>query len=180
MKPAYLLILGLGAAPVWADGCPQARDLSALDPLYEALAQAPNEGAARQIVNQMWLIWDDAPDEPSQEILNRGMQARAAFDFATALAQFDLLVAYCPFYAEGYNQRAFVNYLRQDYAAALPDLTRALELNPRHVGALSGRALSLLALGQDVEGQEALRDALNVNPWLPERRLLKNPLNDTL
>jgi tetratricopeptide (TPR) repeat protein len=167
-----LILLPL-AAPLWADGCPTAPDLSAMAPLYDQLQDAPNEQAARLITNKMWGFWDDAPDEASQEMLDTGMKARAGFDFFNAIEMFDRLVAYCPFYAEGYNQRAFVNYLRQDYSAALPDLERALELNPIHVGALSGRALSLLALGREDEGQLALRDALKVNPWLPERRLLK-------
>ena len=34
----------------------------------------------------------------------------------------DRLVEYCPNYAEGYNQRAFVSFLRQDFEAALVEL----------------------------------------------------------
>lgn len=173
-----ILTFSLMASPLWADGCPVAPDLSGMAPLYQKLLDAPDERSARLITNEMWGFWDDAPDEASQEMLNAGMQARAAFDFFNAVEMFDRLVAYCPFYAEGYNQRAFVNYLRQDYAAALPDLEKALELNPLHVGALSGRALSLLALGREEDGQVALREALAVNPWLPERSLLK-PLPGT-
>ncbi|KUF11184.1 tetratricopeptide repeat protein [Pseudoponticoccus marisrubri] len=161
-------------SPLQADGCPEAPDISGqMAPLYQQLRNAPDAMAARQITAQMWALWDDAPDEPSQAMLDEGMRARAQFDFLRALDRFDALVGYCPFYAEGYNQRAFVNYLRQDYAAALPDLDRALELRPRHVGALSGRALTLLALGREAEGQAALRAALEINPWLSERALLK-------
>ena len=32
----------------------------------------------------------------------------------------DELIAYCPDYAEGYNQRAFAEYLRFNYSAAIP------------------------------------------------------------
>ncbi|MGR3370448.1 MAG: tetratricopeptide repeat protein [Sagittula sp.] len=175
------LVMSLAAAPVLADGCPEAPDISAeIDPLYEELLQAPDEMTARGITNRMWLLWDNAPDEPSQEMLDEGMRARASFDMVRALKRFDALVSYCPFYAEGYNQRAFVNFIRQDYAAALPDLDRALELNPRHVGALSGRALTLIALGRDDEGQAALRAALEINPWLVERRLLKEEPGEEL
>lgn len=169
-----LFIAAVMAGPAFADGCPVAPDHSeALQPLYDQLQQAEGDMDARLVSNQMWQYWADAPDEASQEILDEGMKARAAFDFVRALDRFDRLVDYCPFYAEGYNQRAFVTYLRQDYAGALPDLDRALELNPKHLGALSGRALSLLALGRDLEGQKALREALALNPWLTERHLLK-------
>lgn len=162
------------AGGAFADGCPVAPDHSEpLQVLYDQLQQVDGDMEARKVSNQMWQYWADAPDEASQEILDEGMQARAAFDFVRALDRFDRLVGYCPFYAEGYNQRAFVTYLRQDYEGALPDLERALELNPKHLGALSGRALSLLALGRDLEGQKALREALELNPWLSERHLLK-------
>ena len=162
------------AAPVLADGCPTAPDHSAeMDPLYEALLVAPDETAARMITNQMWGYWGNAPDEASQAMLDEAMRARARFDFLRALDRLDTLVGYCPFYAEGYNQRAFVNFLREDFAAALPDLDRALELNPRHIGALSGKAVTLFALGREEEAQVALRAALAINPWLAERALLK-------
>ncbi|GGF83206.1 Tetratricopeptide repeat-containing protein [Mameliella alba] len=162
------------AAPVLADGCPTAPDHSEeMDPLYEALLAAPDETTARLITNRMWGYWDNAPDEASQAMLDEAMRARARYDFLRALDRLDTLVGYCPFYAEGYNQRAFVNFLREDFAAALPDLDRALELNPRHIGALSGKAVTLFALGREEEAQVALRAALAINPWLAERALLK-------
>jgi tetratricopeptide (TPR) repeat protein len=176
-----LSVLCLVASPALADGCPTAPDhAAALEPLYEALQRAPDEMTARGISNQLWQLWDDAPDEASQQMLNEGMGARAVADYARARARFDALVGYCPFYAEGYNQRAFVSFLEGNYAAALPDLDQALALNPRHIGALSGKALTLLALGRDEEGQAVLRAALALNPWLSERHLLREPAGDDL
>lgn len=174
----FLLFFG---SPLLADGCPTAPDHSAeMDPLYRALLTAPDEMSARLITNEMWGYWDNAPDEPSQSMLDEGMRARARFDFVFALDRLNALVSYCPFYAEGYNQRAFVNFLREDFEAALPDLERALDLNPRHVGALSGRAVTLIALGRDDAAQDALRAALAVNPWLPERAMLQVSDGDDL
>lgn len=172
IRATLVSILWAGAA--LADGCPVAPDhTAALQPLYEALQQVDNDFEAQQLSNEMWKYWAQAPDEASQEMLDEGMSARASWDFLRAMERFDTLVSYCPFYAEGFNQRAFVNYLRQDYEAALPDLDRALELNPRHIGALSGKALTLLAMGRDLEGQKTLRDALELNPWLSERHLIQ-------
>ena len=173
-KKMIFSALLLWAGPVLADGCPEAADhTAALQPLFEQLQTVEGEMEAKALSNQMWRYWVDAPDEASQSMLDDGMAARQVWDFVRALDRFDALVSYCPFYAEGYNQRAFVNYLRQDYAAALPDLNRALELNPKHVGALSGKALALLALDREAEGQTALREALALNPWLTERHLIK-------
>ncbi|WP_121067180.1 tetratricopeptide repeat protein [Chachezhania antarctica] len=153
--------------------CPPAPDHTAeLEDLIAEVQAAPNEGAARAISNRMWALWADAPDEPAQAILDRGMTQRRSFDLLGAQRAFDRLIDYCPDYAEGYNQRAFVAFLRQDYAAALPDLDRALEISPRHVAAMSGRALSLIGLGRLAEARVALSQALELNPWLPERRLI--------
>ena len=105
------------------------------------------------------------------------MERRAGYDFNGAIKDFDTLIEYCPNYAEGYNQRAFVNFIRGDYEISLADLDRAIEITPDHIGAITGRALALMQLGQNREGQLALREALLLNPWLPERNRLV-PLDD--
>ncbi|MDO6755407.1 tetratricopeptide repeat protein [Phaeobacter inhibens] len=166
---------GAGRAPSYVDGasCPAAPDhQGAVDQLIGRVQAAPDEASAQQISNQFWQYWADAPNAEAQALLDRGMTRRSAFDFLGALEAFDRLVAYCPDYAEGYNQRAFVHYLRRDFAAALRDLDRALDLSPRHVAALSGRALSLYGLSRLDEAREALDQALSLNPWLPERYLV--------
>ncbi len=158
--------------PVQASDCPAAPDHSArLDGLLHEVQKAATEDQAREIANRMWEFWADAPDSQAQAMLDRGMIKRTALDFLGALEDFDQLIAYCPDYAEGYNQRAFVQYLRRDFAAALRDLDRALELSPRHVAAMSGRALSLYGLSRLDEARAALAEALALNPWLPERQL---------
>ena len=104
------------------------------------------------------------------------MAKRESFDFLGARDALDALVEYCPQYAEGYNQRAFASFLRRDYAAALVDLDKTLEIMPNHIAAMSGRGLTLLGMGRTEEGQEALRNALRLNPWLAERSLIDDPI----
>lgn len=169
-----LALLSLLASPALAETCPAAPDHTA--PVAELLLQVQNatdETEAKIISNKLWEFYADAPDTIAQEILDRGMRKRAAWDLLGARDDFDALVEYCPDYAEGYNQRAFVNFLRSDFGAALPDLEKAISLSPQHVAAKSGRALVLIGLGEDAEAQEALAEALELNPWLPERALLK-------
>lgn len=174
MRRLFLILALAAPLPVLADGCPEAPDHSVtLDALLGDLQTAAGDMEARSVSNRMWELWLDAPDEPSQAMLDEGMRFRSSFDYLGAMERFDKLVNYCPFYAEGYNQRAFIHFLREDFAAALPDLDRALEINPRHVGALSGKALTLLALGREADGQRVLREAVALNPWLNERALLK-------
>ncbi|MEI4262681.1 tetratricopeptide repeat protein [Roseovarius sp. D0-M9] len=165
----------LVAAPTLlaADTCPAAPDHSdALAALIEEARSAENRRAGMAVSDKMWALWADAPDTRAQELLDEGMERRQSYDYDGALAAFEALVAYCPDYAEGYNQRAFISYLRQDFEAALPDLDAALERTPRHVAALTGKALTLVALGRKGEAALALRAALDMNPWLSERALL--------
>lgn len=174
MKPVFAFLFSVGTA--FAGECPQAPDHSAeVDALIALVQVADNQLTAQELSNDMWALWADAPDETAQEILDRGMVKRSSWDLLGAREDFDRLVSYCPNYAEGYNQRAFVNFLRQDFQAALPDLDRAIELSPRHVAALSGKALTLIGLGREAEAQDALAAALALNPWLPERSLYEPP-----
>ncbi|MEM6386624.1 MAG: hypothetical protein AAF718_10345 [Pseudomonadota bacterium] len=174
MKPLSLAFpLLLVASAALAD-CPAPPDIAAEEAvLFDKLQQAANEMQAQESSRGLWKLWTKAPDAAAQELLDQGMAARQVFDFVRAIDRFDRLVEYCPDYAEGYNQRAFVNFLREDFAAALVDLDLALERSPSHVGALSGKALTLMGLGEDEKAQEILRDALDLNPWIPERGLLK-------
>lgn len=159
--------------PAWAT-CPAAPDhRENLDRLFSEIQAAPNQSEGLALAKGLWQYWADAPDEVSQKILDRGMTRRSGFDFLGALSDFDTLIAYCPDYAEGYNQRALVNFLRADYEAVLPDLDRAISLSPRHVGAIMGRMATLMALGRRVEAQIDLNRGLALNPWLPERALIE-------
>ncbi|MGH1354106.1 MAG: tetratricopeptide repeat protein [Thalassovita sp.] len=174
MRVCFVIAFSLLAAPGWA--CPAAPDHSnALAALFNQVRAAKTEAEGQEISNQMWALWTQAPDEAAQELLDSGMRKRGVYDFLGAVGDFDRLVRYCPDYAEGYNQRAFVRFLRQEYELALADLDQALRLSPTHVGALSGKALTLMGLGRVDAGQSVLQDALQLNPWLPERHLLRRP-----
>ena len=169
-----LLLFALLSGPIAAQAaCPAAPDHSdALAGLANAANAAPNEAEGQAISNKMWELWLDAPDAQAKTVLDRGMSMRSSFDLLGAVTEFTRLIEYCPTYAEGYNQRAFAHYLRQDFPAAEADLDKALELSPTHVGALSGRALTRMQMGAIAEARADLQAALALNPWLSERHLL--------
>jgi len=167
-----LLVLVL-APPAAAETCPPTRlDTAREAELIEGLRTAEDAAAARVYNTRLWELWTEAPDAHAQALLDSGMARLRLGDLGKALKAFEALVAYCPDYAEGYNQRAFAHYLRQDFAPALADLDAALARSPRHIGALSGKALTLMGLGRDRAALEALEAALALNPWLSERALL--------
>ena len=140
--------------------------------LLDAIRAAPDERSAQPLSGEMWEIWLRAPDPAAQDVLDTGLRHRNNFNFAGAFDAFDRLIAYCPDYAEGYNQRAFTHFQREDFPAALADLDIALRLSPDHVGAQSGRALTLMNMGRKQAARAQLLAALENNPWLSERALL--------
>lgn len=171
------LILAVLAAPLastasFAD-CPAAPDVRREMLNLVAKAQAAETFTdGRRVSNQMWQVWLRAPNEQAQAVLDKGMARRDVADFAGAVAEFDRLVAYCPEYAEGWNQRAYIAFLQTDYEKALADLDVALSLQPFHVAAQAGRALTLMNMGRIKEARTQMLAAVNNNPWLSERALL--------
>ncbi|HZP08804.1 tetratricopeptide repeat protein, partial [Methyloceanibacter sp.] len=63
-----------------------------------------------------------------------------------------------------------VEMLRNDYTAALADLRRSLEFDPRNYSTLSDLGAALEQTGAKKEALEAYRKALKVNPFLDQAR----------
>ncbi|MCA8868456.1 MAG: tetratricopeptide repeat protein [Rhodobacteraceae bacterium] len=168
--PIFVLLFPLAAM---AQSCPPLPErVDEHNRLMEAARLAPDAESGRIATNRLWQFWATAPDQKAQKLLDDGMARRASYDFDAAGKAFDALIAYCPDYAEGYNQRAFIHFLRDEYERALEDLETTLELQPDHIAAMTGMALTLQRLGRIKASQSVLRQALKLNPWLPERALL--------
>jgi tetratricopeptide (TPR) repeat protein len=160
-----------------AEPCPASDPALAIEraPLFGELREAPNEMRGREVADRIWRSWHVAPDPEAQALLDTAKRRLREADYPEAERLLDALVAYCPDYAEGWNQRAFARFLAGDLDGALQDLDRTVELEPMHFGALTGRALTLLRQGRAELGQQALRQAVAINPWVTERHLLVEP-----
>lgn len=173
---SFIAVLALvSPLAVTAQGCPANPDIEVeLDGLFAQVQAAETDQQARALTGAFWALWTKAPDPLAQDLLDEGMAQLRVADFDRAEKALTTLIKRCPNFAEGYNQRAYLNYLRQDFAAALPDLDKALALQPRHTGALTGKSLTLVAMGRPGLAQPVLREAVRLNPWLSERHLLVN------
>lgn len=170
-RVAFLAFLAL---PLAAAACPAPRDFSAeRDALLTELAQARDFGTAQERVGALWRLWRTAPDEPAQHLLDTGVAAIRYGDLLRAERQLSRLVEYCPDYAEGWNQLAFALFLQERDKEAAGALERALALEPKHFGALSGMGLIALRAGRTDEARLWLERAVRLNPWLNERGLLE-------
>ena len=72
-----------------------------------------------------------------------------------------------PDFAEGWNKRATLYYLVGNTDASIEDIKRALELEPRHFGALSGLGLVYLQQGKLALAEEAFQQLITVHPNSP-------------
>lgn len=140
--------------------------------LLRDLAGADDKAQANALTNEIWQIWLTAPDEAAQAVLDSALQRRSSRDFLGAIGHLDRLVDSYPDYAEGWNQRATMYYMIGDFEASLRDVAETLEREPRHFGALSGKAIILYQQGKIALAQIAMREALKYHPWLNERRIL--------
>ncbi|MBO6717167.1 MAG: hypothetical protein JJ913_04330 [Rhizobiaceae bacterium] len=143
------------------------------DDLFDALKNAPTEAAGRTAEHAIWEYWMAAgPTEEVRARLRDAIRAIHGYEIERALGLLDRIVADAPDYAEGWNQRAFAHFLGGSLDESLEDIDRTLELEPKHFGALSGKAMVLMQQGRAQLSQNALRDAVEIHPWLKERSLL--------
>ena len=170
MKQIIALLFVANASLASAE-CPANVDIKPeLDFAYDQLAAAKFPADAQAITTLMWGLWTKAPDGKAQVLLNNGMALLGRGELREAEMILTELVEYCPNYAEGWNQRAFTRYLARDFEGAIPDLERALEILPRHLGVISGKALTHMALDQMALAEIEVRKAIKLNPFSPERR----------
>ena len=163
-----LLVALFLVAPALAD---QAADNAALEKLFVQLHDAPDAAAANALSNQIWAIWTTPSDPVLASRMRDVMEARALMDLDSGIELLDQLIADYPDYAEGWNQRATLYYMVGNYEASIADCAKVLELEPRHYGALSGRALMYLQQGKRSLALQDMKAALELHPFLAEKQL---------
>lgn len=151
----------------------RAETIGERDRLFKALKTAKTEREGRLAENAIWNWWlDQSPSLEVRAAIDHGMERRSSYDFEAAEKAFDKVIEKAPDYAEGWNQRAFARFLRENPDGALSDLEKAVELDPDHFGAWSGMYHVLMRLGRPEVAVSALSRAVTIHPWLKERGML--------
>jgi tetratricopeptide (TPR) repeat protein len=137
-----------------------------LDFLFGALKAAPDEASAKHVEARIWALWLQTPSDTAALLMMRAKVAMDSQQMDVALKLLDAVVKLRPDYVEGWNRRATLYYLRNDYTHSLQDIEQVLVREPRHFGALAGLGMIMQDLGDEKRALDAFRKALAVNPHL--------------
>ena len=125
---------------------------------------------AARAAEALWQMWHRSGDPRLDGLLQEGIEAMERQDLPAADAVFTRLISEAPAFAEGWNERATVRYMAEDYAASIADCRETLARNRNHFGALSGQGLCHVMLSQFREAAETFRRTLAVHPHLASAR----------
>jgi tetratricopeptide (TPR) repeat protein len=173
---AFALVLTFGAAlPAAAADDPLARETkpqpeekvgSRLDELFGELKRQRNEKAAERIAANIWQEWFKSGSASVDLMMQWSSEAMEAKKYDVALDFLDQVIVLSPAYAEGWNRRATVHFMMQNYGKSMADIERTLELEPRHFGALSGMAEIMKNTGRTQLALNAYQRVLEIYPMM--------------
>ncbi|MBE7220844.1 MAG: hypothetical protein INR64_20450, partial [Caulobacteraceae bacterium] len=139
-----------------------------LDNLYGKLAAAGDAAEAKGLAELIGAVWMRSSSDTANLLMQRAVVSMQAKDYAVASRVLDKLVLIQPGWAEAWNKRATLRFLRGDLDGSMGDVEHVLALEPNHFGALEGMAMILQRTGLDKQALEVWRRALKVYPHQPE------------
>ena len=148
------------AAPV--EATPQNK----LDGLFTELKRERNEKAAERIAGRIWEEWGRSGSASIDLMMEWSKTAMDGRKFDVALDFLDQVVTMRPTYSEGWNRRATVHFMMNNFSKSMSDINQTLRLEPRHFGALAGMAEILKNGGKKELALNAWQRVLDVYPMM--------------
>jgi tetratricopeptide (TPR) repeat protein len=136
------------------------------EPQALAVLRAADPVRAAHAAALLWQMWHRSGRPELDALLREGIEAMEAQRLAEAETIFSRLIATAPQFAEGWNKRATVLWLLDDYEGSMADIDKTLALEPRHFGALWGLGAIQAAQQHDEEAIATFERALAVNPHM--------------
>ncbi len=112
-----------------------------LEKYFKDLKNSKNLDEAISVERNIWNLWISHPD--NQFLTNKlelGTELMENGQHKYAYKIFSNIIFEDPNWSEAWNKRATVLFLMKEYDLSLVDIEKTLDLEPRHFGALSGRA----------------------------------------
>ncbi|MBZ9654529.1 hypothetical protein [Phyllobacterium lublinensis] len=151
-----------------------------LDELFASLKRESNEVKAARIASLIQNQWQNSGSATVDLMMAWSAKAMEDKKYSMALDFLDQVVVMKPDYAEGWNRRATLHFMMNDYGRSMADIQRTLSLEPRHFGALSGMAAILKDTGRKEAALEAFERVLTVYPMLRAAQAQAGELADEL
>lgn len=178
---SLVLVLLLGASMSCSTDPVRSGDRSAsLDALFRRLQTTQSAEEAQMIEVTIRHVWAQSGRNTVDSLMSHAVERVHAGDYPNALKALNRVVVQAPEYAEGWNLRATVHYLRDEYGDALGDIEHVLALEPRHFGALAGLGRIFLELEDKKAALRAFQAALAINPHLADVREEMNDIQEEL
>ena len=158
---------------------------SELDKLFYQLQNSKNLSSAQIVEKKIWEIWlihpsDDRRGFRLTELLIQGSRLMNLGELNKAYELFTTIIATEPDWSEAWNKRATVLYLMNQYQSSLDDIKVTLALEPRHFGALSGRALNYIELEEYEKAIQSYRAAQKIYPALDSAKKMIPELQELI
>ena len=151
-----------------------------LDKLFVALRKSKSEVIATDIANEIRASWLDSGSANVDLMMQWAQEAMNDNKNEAALDWLDQVVLLKPDFAEGWNRRATLHFLMNNYSKAMADIERTLALEPRHFGALSGMGMIFLTYEKKELALKAYRKALDVYPMMRDVQQTVGGLEDDI
>ena len=135
-----------------------------LDQLFVQLKTSSTVWETKIIENKIQAIWMISDQEDINLLMRKGIVALQMQELPVALEVFDLIVTKDPEFAEGWNKRAMIYYLMENYEASVKDIQKAIALEPRHFNAFSGLAFIYAKLGKYDDALDAFQQLSKIHP----------------
>ena len=132
--------------------------------LYALLATSDDKKLAGQIERALQRLYMISGSPTVDILMRRSVKAINEDKYAKALRFLNVVTQLAPDYAEGWNQRAFSFYKKNQLRKAAGDLRRVLALDPNHVRALAGLGAILREVGDEAGAYNVFKRLNEVNP----------------
>jgi tetratricopeptide (TPR) repeat protein len=132
--------------------------------IYARLAASTDADETEGLVGLLLAAYAQSGSDTGDLLLSRARKAMGAREYDAAGRILDATIALLPGWAEGWNARATLRFLDDDYDGSMADIAETLKREPRHLGALLGMATILEARDKPEEALKVYNRVLAIAP----------------
>ena len=135
-----------------------------LDELFAELARTRSPAEARLIEGRIWSEWMRSGSATVDLMMAWAARSAGSDAQGVALDYLDQVILMVPDYAEAWNRRATLHFMRGDYDLSIRDIEETLAREPRHFGALAGLGQIMVRQDRPRLARDAFARVLAVYP----------------